>query len=58
MASVDHSIEKNIRPYEPSFETMVPTPFVKFMRTCLIWQFIRFIIINIKMLLVVKKSHG
>jgi len=58
MASVDHSIEKNIRPYEPSFEVMVPTPIVKFLRTCLIWQFIRFIVINIKMILVVKKSHG
>ncbi|MCF6207250.1 MAG: hypothetical protein L3J47_10225 [Sulfurovum sp.] len=57
MGSVDHSIEKNIKPYEASFEAMVPTPFVKFMRTCIIWQFIRFIIINIKMLIVVQKSH-
>ena len=57
MASVDHSIEKNIRAYEPSFEAMVPTPFVKFMRTCVIWQFIRFIAINIKMIIVVQKSH-
>jgi len=51
-------IEKNVKPYEPSFTTMVPTKFVIFMRTCLIWQFIRFIIINIKMLVVVRKSHG
>ena len=57
MASVDHSIEKNIKAYEPSFEAMVPTPIVKFLRTCLIWQFIRFIVINIKMILVVMKSH-
>jgi hypothetical protein len=57
MGSVDHSIEKHIKAYEPSFETMVPTPFVKFMRTCLIWQFIRFIVINIKMMIVVSKSH-
>ena len=57
MGSVDHSIEKNIRPYEASFETMVPTPFVKFMRTCILWQIIRFIVINIKMLIVVSKSH-
>ena len=57
MASVDHSIEKHVKAYEPSFETMVPTPIVKFLRTCLIWQFIRFIVINIKMLLVVRKSH-
>jgi hypothetical protein len=57
MGSVDHSIEKHIKPYEPSFETMVPTPFVKFMRTCILWQIIRFIVINIKMLIVVSKSH-
>jgi hypothetical protein len=57
MAELDHSIEKNIKPYEPSFEAMVPTPFVKFMRTCLIWQFLRFLVINVKMILVVMKSH-
>jgi len=57
MASVDHSIEKNIKPYDPSFETMVPTPIVKFLRTCILWQIIRFIVINIKMLIVVQKSH-
>jgi hypothetical protein len=51
------AIEKNVKPYEPSFTTMVPTNFVRFMRTCLIWQFIRFIVINIKMLVVVSKSH-
>jgi len=50
-------IEKNIKPYEPNFTTMVPTNFVRFMRTCVIWQFIRFVIINIKMLSVVRKSH-
>ena len=50
-------IEKHIKPYEPSFTTMVPTPFVIRMRTNILWQFIRFVIINIKMLIVVKKSH-
>jgi len=37
--------------------TMIPGSFAKKMRTCLIWQFIRFIAINIKMLVVVSKSH-
>jgi len=37
--------------------TMMPGAFAKRMRTCVIWQFIRFIIINIKMLIVVSKSH-
>lgn len=50
-------IEERIKPYDQNFTTMVPTDFVKAMRTNLIWQFFRFIIINIKMLIVVRKSH-
>jgi len=37
--------------------TMIPDRFVRFLRHCVIWQFIRFTIINIKMLIVVSKSH-
>ena len=37
--------------------TMIPGKFAKAMRTCKIWQFFRFIVINIKMLIVVGKSH-
>jgi len=37
--------------------TMIPGRFAKAMRTNLIWQFIRFLVINIKMLVVVSKSH-
>jgi hypothetical protein len=37
--------------------TMIPGKFARAMRTCVIWQFIRFIIINIKMIIVVGKSH-
>ena len=37
--------------------TMIPGKFAKAMRTCIIWQFIRFIVINIKMIIVVGKSH-
>ncbi len=37
--------------------TMIPSAFVKKMRTCLVWQFFRFMVINIKMLIVVAKSH-
>ncbi len=50
-------IEKRIKPYDANFTTMVPTKFVTFFRTCVIWQFIRFVSINIKMLIVVSKSH-
>ena len=48
---------KNVKAYDKNFTTMVPTNFVKFFRTCILWQIIRFIIINIKMLMVVQKSH-
>lgn len=37
--------------------TMIPGKFAKAMRTCVIWQFIRFVAINIKMIIVVGKSH-
>jgi hypothetical protein len=37
--------------------TMIPGSFAKKMRTCVIWQAIRFVAINIKMLVVVSKSH-
>jgi len=37
--------------------TMIPRKFAKAMRTCVIWQFIRFVAINIKMIIVVGKSH-
>jgi len=50
-------IEKYIKPYDQNFTTMIPTNFVRFMRTCVIWQIVRFIVINLKMLTVVKKSH-
>jgi hypothetical protein len=37
--------------------TMMPGKFAKSLRTCVIWQFIRFCAINLKMLVVVSKSH-
>jgi len=37
--------------------TMMPGAFAQKMRTCVIWQFIRFVIINLKMIIVVQKSH-
>lgn len=49
--------EKNIKAYGNNYTTMTPGPFAKWLRTNIIWQFIRFIVINIKMLVVVRKSH-
>ena len=37
--------------------TMIPGGFARKMRTCVIFQFIRFAVINLKMLVVVSKSH-
>ena len=48
---------RHIEPYTPEFETMVPTGVVKFLRTCVLWQIVRFIAINIKMTIVILKSH-
>jgi hypothetical protein len=49
--------EKNIKAYSQNFTTMTPGSFQKKLRTCVIYQFIRFIVINIKMIVVVGKSH-
>jgi hypothetical protein len=37
--------------------TMIPGRFARAMRTNVIWQFLRFVVINLKMLVVVSKSH-
>jgi hypothetical protein len=36
---------------------MIPGKTARFFRTCVIWQFIRFVFINLKMIIVVGKSH-
>ena len=48
---------KHIDPYSPQFGTMVPMGFQKFFRTCVIWQLVRFVAINIKMTMLILKSH-
>jgi len=37
--------------------TMIPGKMARFLRTCIIYQFIRFLVINLKMIIVVQKSH-
>jgi len=49
--------ELNFEKTEQFTLTMIPGSFARKMRTCLIWQFIRFVVINIKMIIVVQKSH-
>jgi hypothetical protein len=49
--------EKNFEKNDRFTLTMIPGGFAKKMRTCLIFQAFRFAVINIKMLVVVSKSH-
>ncbi len=57
-------MEKKVTPEELNFQnndkmnlTMIPSKYTRFLRTCVIWQFVRFVILNIKILIVVRKSH-
>ena len=52
-----NEIADNTHAYQQAYYPPVPNRFTRFMRTCAIWQFFRFIAINIKMLQVVSKSH-
>jgi hypothetical protein len=49
--------EKNFEKHDQFTLTMIPGKFAKKMRTCLLFQAFRFAVINIKMLVVVSKSH-
>ena len=42
----------------PSYFAAKPTRFVRFMRTFIPWQLIRFAWINLKMLEIIRTSHG
>ncbi|GAV20717.1 hypothetical protein MMIC_P1690 [Mariprofundus micogutta] len=47
----------NKEPYQQAYYPPAPTGWTKYMRTSLIWQGIRFIVINLKMLKLMSKSH-
>ncbi len=46
-----------IKQYEQSGYTPVPGKFTLFLRKCILWQIIQFIVINIKMTILIVKSH-
>ncbi len=46
----------NKAPYQQAYYPPVPTGFTRYMRTSLIWQFFRFLVINVKMLRLMSKS--
>ncbi|MFA6760023.1 MAG: hypothetical protein WCR69_03120 [Sulfuricurvum sp.] len=54
---MNNNPEHNFKAYSQNYTSMVPGKFAQWLRTCKIYQFIRFIILNIKMIAVVKKSH-
>ena len=43
------------RPFEQSYYPPVPTRWTLFWRTNLVWQFVRFLVLNVKMLRMVRK---
>ncbi len=43
-------------PYEQAYYPPIPTGCTRYMRTSLIWQMIRFVVINVKMLRLMAKS--
>jgi len=47
----------HIQPYSPQAGTMVPMGAQKFFRTCVLWQLVRFVVINFRMTILILKSH-
>ena len=47
----------NKEPYQQAYYPPSPTAFTRYMRTSLIWQGIRFLVINLKILKLMAKSH-
>ncbi len=43
--------------FQPSFFATKPTAGTKFMRTFLPWQMIRFAWINLRMIIIIRRSH-
>ncbi len=46
----------NREPYQQAYYPPKPTGFTRYMRTSLLWQTVRFVVINIKMLQLMAKS--
>lgn len=47
----------NKEPYQQAYYPPTPTGLTRYMRTSLIWQTIRFLVITLKMLRLMAKSH-
>ena len=53
----EHSHVQHLEPYTRQSGTMILSGGQKFLRTCVLWQIVRFIAINIKMTILIVKSH-
>jgi len=47
----------HIEPYTAQSGTMVPMGGAKFLRTCVLFQLFRFVVINLRMMMLISKSH-
>ena len=47
----------NKEPYQQAYYPPLPTGFTRYMRQNLLWQAIRFVVINLKMLKLMRNSH-
>lgn len=47
----------NKEPYQQSYYPPAPTGFTRYMRTSVLWQLVRFVVINYKILRLMAKSH-
>ncbi|MGC8808304.1 MAG: hypothetical protein ACP5GF_13655 [Thiomonas sp.] len=47
----------NPEPYQQAYYPPKPTGFTRWLRVSLLWQGIRFLVINLKMLRLLAKSH-
>lgn len=47
----------NREPYQQAYYPPSPTGLTRYMRTSLLWQTVRFVVINLKILKLMAKSH-
>jgi len=47
----------NKEPYQQAYYPPVPTGITKLMRNNIVWQIVRFVVINLKMLKLMRNSH-
>lgn len=54
---MNDTIDTNKEPYQQSYYPPVPTPFTRALRTCVVVQMYRFVVINLKMIKLMRSSH-